>query len=467
MSANEIARLCENLSIKDEDREILQVSGGVENEGVKGVDHCLVGKVLLGRRVNREAFKTVIEQLWIPFGNVEIEVVGENVFMFYFNNLEDRNKVWQKGLWHFDKSLLVLEKPEGMGEISKLTESRDCWGKFLRVKVRIDISRPLKRWLRLSLDKSGNIVVVGLKYERMPKFCYACGKVGHALNECPDMEAKKEAMEGTNPRFGWWISHESGKKRVLAIEGVPTISHGSAPSKVMTVDRRTAVENSLETLGEWKLEDQTVTDQMCVDEPTSGPSRSELNKAQEEQELTNRLTDEAQSSKEMEPYPKGVSGKPGSHSLSPKHNTSKQCPILESQSSPKALRKKWKRMARERQSTLVAGLMVSPLQHKLAVSISALKKAGRNSLSPNSTKKSPKLNFSKGIMSPGMLRPNSHNANSDPSSPLPGTQVQSCKRRVVFEDFVEVRDPKRKRYIDPVTNNPISTERGEQARREP
>ncbi|TXG53199.1 hypothetical protein EZV62_022368 [Acer yangbiense] len=246
MSANEIASLCENLSIKDEDGAIHQISEEMGIVGVEDVDHCLVGKVLSGKKVNREAFKSVIEHLWSPFGNVEIEVVGENVFMFFFNNSEDRNRVWGRGPWHFDKCLLVLEKPTGTGEITKIakwmaeqigevieipTESRDCWGKFLRIKVRIDISKPLKRWLRLSLDKSGNIVVVGLKYERFPEFCYACGRVGHGINECADLEAKKVAMEGNTPRFGSWMratqSEKSREKSSSQISGGSSVKERS------------------------------------------------------------------------------------------------------------------------------------------------------------------------------------------------------------------------------------------------
>ncbi|TXG56336.1 hypothetical protein EZV62_017649 [Acer yangbiense] len=229
MRTKELARLCENLSIRDEDSEIHQIYEGLERDGVEDANHCLVGKVLSSRRVNREAFKSVIEQLWSPFGTVDIEVVGENIFMFYFNNPIDQDRIWNRGPWHFDRSLIVLEKPEGTGHISQFsfsrakfwvqihdipiicmnrrmarwlaeqigevidipTESRDCWGKFLKVKVSIDISRPLKRWLRLKLDKSGNIVMIGLKYERLPKFCYACGRIGHSISDFSDVEAKK------------------------------------------------------------------------------------------------------------------------------------------------------------------------------------------------------------------------------------------------------------------------------------
>ncbi|KAK2660065.1 hypothetical protein Ddye_006598 [Dipteronia dyeriana] len=106
---SDIARLYENLSIADEDRSTLELSEDVQRDRVVDVGHCVVGKVLSGKKVNRDAFKTLIEQLWSPFGNVETELVGENIFMFYFNNQIDRDRICQRGLLCFDKSLIALE----------------------------------------------------------------------------------------------------------------------------------------------------------------------------------------------------------------------------------------------------------------------------------------------------------------------------------------------------------------------
>ncbi|TXG73888.1 hypothetical protein EZV62_002467 [Acer yangbiense] len=338
MGTKELARLWENLSIKDEDSEIHQVSEGLGKEGVEDVDHCLVGKVLSRKRVNREAFKSVIEQLWSPFGIVEIEVVGENIFMFYFSNPEVRNQIWRRGPWHFDKSLIVLVQLEGTGDISQLRfdkaefwvqihdipiicmnkrmakwlaeqigrvieipmESRECWGKFLRVKVLIDISRPLKRWLRLKLDKSDNVVVVGLKYERLSEFCYACGRVGHGVNDCTDGDAKKDALDGSMAKFGSWLravpaekvmyksssqgsGRSSGKKktseenREASNKETPTLENSSvALPKGGSENSTTAASaegeaKSLEPLPWVEIAGGEETERICIDRPLSGP----------------------------------------------------------------------------------------------------------------------------------------------------------------------------------------------------
>ncbi|KAK3218462.1 hypothetical protein Dsin_012432 [Dipteronia sinensis] len=85
------------------------------------------------------------------------------------------------------------------------SESKESWGKFMRVKVQIDITKPLKRWLRLKLGKSDKIVVAGLKYERLPDFCYACGRLGHVIKECTYEEARKGATDGSATKYGQWL----------------------------------------------------------------------------------------------------------------------------------------------------------------------------------------------------------------------------------------------------------------------
>ncbi|TXG51438.1 hypothetical protein EZV62_023962 [Acer yangbiense] len=174
--------------------------------------------------------------------------------MSFFPNLEVQSMIWSRGPWHFDRNLIVLKKPIGVGDISKLSfhmvefwvqihnlplmcmnrrmarylakqigtvvellaDSRECWGRFIRVKVRIDISKPLLRCLRLNVDDSGEVTTVILLYERLPEFCYACCIIGHGLRDCHDDDARLEALEGVSTKYGSWLraaSVEQSKNR--------------------------------------------------------------------------------------------------------------------------------------------------------------------------------------------------------------------------------------------------------------
>ncbi|KAK3211628.1 hypothetical protein Dsin_016334 [Dipteronia sinensis] len=92
---------------------------------------------------------------------------------------------------------------EQIGEVVEIpVDSNGCRGRFLRVKVRFDIAKPLKRGLRLDLEDNGILTVVELKYERLPEFCFACGRIGHGIRDCPNEEARAAALEGKATRFG-------------------------------------------------------------------------------------------------------------------------------------------------------------------------------------------------------------------------------------------------------------------------
>ncbi|KAL5823861.1 hypothetical protein ACOSQ4_021761 [Xanthoceras sorbifolium] len=194
-------------------------------------------------KVNQEAFRGTIEQIWGTVGRVEIEMIGDNVFVFHFQSLEDKAMVWSRGPWHFDKNLIVLEKPVGPGAISQLQfkfsefwihiyniplacmnckvarliaeevgtivdfpiDSKDLWGKFLRIKVSIDITKPLKRGIRMRLENFDTMITALIKYERLPDFCYGCGFIGHSFRECHISEVRKSIMEGAEPKFGVWL----------------------------------------------------------------------------------------------------------------------------------------------------------------------------------------------------------------------------------------------------------------------
>lgn len=74
---------------------------------------------------------------------------------------------------------------ERAGSIVQLPlEDKDCWGAFIRAKVRVDVSKPLMRRANVKGPTEGGIHTVTFRYERLPDFCPACGCLNHSLNEC-------------------------------------------------------------------------------------------------------------------------------------------------------------------------------------------------------------------------------------------------------------------------------------------
>lgn len=56
------------------------------------------------------------------------------------------------------------------------------WGQYLRVKICLDISKPLARGRVLKLY--GQTTWVAFQYERLSKFCFQCGIIRHGAAGC-------------------------------------------------------------------------------------------------------------------------------------------------------------------------------------------------------------------------------------------------------------------------------------------
>ncbi|TXG71586.1 hypothetical protein EZV62_000165 [Acer yangbiense] len=135
------------------------------------------------------------------------------------------DKVISGSPWSFDNALMVLEKPVGMGTIESLKFSQaefwvqiykipilcmtkeigrflggmigevldidggnsgDCVGKFMRVRIRMDITKSLKRCLRVDIMGDGTETIMILRHERLPNHCFKCGMVDHSTSECSE-----------------------------------------------------------------------------------------------------------------------------------------------------------------------------------------------------------------------------------------------------------------------------------------
>ncbi|TXG61200.1 hypothetical protein EZV62_012563 [Acer yangbiense] len=88
MNVNEIASLCNALSIGEKESPARTLDVQLKDGGEQRLALCLVGKVLAPKVVNRIAFMDVnYERIWRVNGGVEIEAVEYNIFEFHFKNL--------------------------------------------------------------------------------------------------------------------------------------------------------------------------------------------------------------------------------------------------------------------------------------------------------------------------------------------------------------------------------------------
>ncbi|KAK1565320.1 hypothetical protein Q3G72_024056 [Acer saccharum] len=251
MNVDEIARLCGSMSFTEQEGLVRTLKTYVKDAGLKRMSSSLVGKVLSKKLVNREVFRLVMRKIWITKDNVEIEPVTENIFTFHFQNAEDKQKIIARGPWSFDDALIAMEEPEGKGDIQRMKfnkaefwiqihntplmcmsadigrflgsivrdvdiDNRDLGSQvagFLRVRVAIEIDKPLRRFLRINVLGDGVETGMLMKYERLLDFCFKCGLLGHGVRDCPDKPREATVLKGEELLFGFWLRASTPVKK--------------------------------------------------------------------------------------------------------------------------------------------------------------------------------------------------------------------------------------------------------------
>lgn len=184
---------------------------------------CLVGKILAARYFGGEAVLEAMCRAWQVSGVMDVKAIGENVFFFKFENRADLVRAKTGGPWHFDNNALVLSEFDGNLTMEEYTfnairvwaQIRDLplkfmsincakqmgnaigkfinwdkgtgqiiWGKYMRIRVELQIDQPLMRGLNLDME-DGSTKWVRIKYEKLPFLCYHCGLIGHRFRNCP------------------------------------------------------------------------------------------------------------------------------------------------------------------------------------------------------------------------------------------------------------------------------------------
>jgi hypothetical protein len=59
-----------------------------------------------------------------------------------------------------------------------------CWGNFMRVRVEIDVDKPLQRGVTVFSQRPNVTDWFEIQYENLPRYCFSCGKIGHSSIEC-------------------------------------------------------------------------------------------------------------------------------------------------------------------------------------------------------------------------------------------------------------------------------------------
>lgn len=90
----------------------------LEDEDIKIGDEravsCLVAKVFSHNLVNRDTFRSQMPRILQSHRLVEIERVGDNIFLLEFTSEHDRRRALKDGPWNFFKDLVLFKEIKGL-----------------------------------------------------------------------------------------------------------------------------------------------------------------------------------------------------------------------------------------------------------------------------------------------------------------------------------------------------------------
>ena len=248
---DELLNLWANLSLsKVEDGE-LEIQSTVVKEVVQRGQLCIVGKLVSERMISKEIIKNTLMRLWRFKRNFTFKVLAENLFLIEFEVANDKIRVLEGRPWDFEGNLFLVEDFDGrtspleftfdkasfwvqmmnlplacmsrevgfklgasVRKVEEVGTEKDGigWGEYLRVKILIDLYKPLSRGRMLKFD--GKSTLIGFKFERLPKFCYHCGVIHHGEEGC----LKRNRMRNQGVlQFGPWLRASSPTRRMEKI----------------------------------------------------------------------------------------------------------------------------------------------------------------------------------------------------------------------------------------------------------
>ncbi|XP_042939572.1 uncharacterized protein LOC122274614 [Carya illinoinensis] len=180
---------------------------------------------------------------WLQFSEV-----GLNKFLIEFHKELDMIRVINGRPWSLDRWLICLQVFDGSMSINEVPFNKEefwiqafnlpfdfmnqdfgyqlgssigrvlkvhadnrgiGWGRFLRLRVEVDITKPLLRGLFLTVESKK--MWVPFKYERLPSLCFKCGVIKHSQASCTSTGQNG----GGQLQYGTWLRATAVKESEL------------------------------------------------------------------------------------------------------------------------------------------------------------------------------------------------------------------------------------------------------------
>jgi hypothetical protein len=189
--ANDLIMMWGSFSLSDDDGKEMEINTNFMVNPVNRGHYCVVGKLVSEKLVSKEIIKSKLARWWRPTEMISFKVLGDNLFLIEFENLEDKSQVLEGRPWVFEGSLFVVEDFDGVtppveidfdkvalwvrminmplacmckdisfqigasiGTVEEVDTDEDDigWGEYPRVRIQIDLKKPLPRGKMLKVQ---------------------------------------------------------------------------------------------------------------------------------------------------------------------------------------------------------------------------------------------------------------------------------------------------------------------------
>jgi hypothetical protein len=83
------------------------------------------------------------------------------------------------------------------------------WGEYLRVRVHVNLKKPIPRGRILKLKDQSLWIL--FQHEKLPKFCFSCGIISHGPGGCIVRDGKAKLGEALGGEYGPWLRVTSNR----------------------------------------------------------------------------------------------------------------------------------------------------------------------------------------------------------------------------------------------------------------